>query len=361
VFEVGATGEVSTEFVFDGGFYEGELGIFKTEGMSAFLYDTTAFAKEAARRVLTNSSWGYVAIYDPTEGAKFSGILGAEPRDWNKGTYQGFKTFSMNPGYEFGLILAPRNRMEDVFNNPALLTGTRDPLFSIATADPKDAFNSGQIADVTGLGAVFAIEDMPVNAGADKDYNDVMFLVTGATGTAALLDKAIKPELDWRGTVLGRNILDYIKSATDTDPPAIAAGLVNDTGEESGDGITQDTAIAGRVTDRSRIASLRAGFDSTPLENFTDVTAYLNGDGSFSFFRALLEGIIGNRLSDGAHALHLQASDENGNVSSVFDVHFTLDTAAPALSLTAPIAGWAHSPTARLIGSASDTGGGARY
>ncbi|MCU0518341.1 MAG: hypothetical protein MUC60_16040 [Oscillatoria sp. Prado101] len=57
----------------------------------------------------------------------------------------------------------------------------------------------------------------------------------------------------------------------------------------------------------------------------------------------------------------MQASDENGNVSSVFDVHFTLDTAAPALSLTAPIAGWAHSPTARLIGSASDTGGGARY
>ncbi|WP_082218437.1 DUF4114 domain-containing protein [Kamptonema formosum] len=64
--------------------------------------------------------------------------------------------------------------MQDVFNNPAL-TGTRRPLFSVATADPRDAFNSGQIADVTGKGYAFAFEDMQVNAGADRDYNDVIF------------------------------------------------------------------------------------------------------------------------------------------------------------------------------------------
>ena len=118
----------------------------------------------------------------------------------------------MNPGDEFGIILAPRNRIQDVFNNPAL-TGTRRPLFSLATSNPRDAFNSGQIADVTGKGYAFDLEDMQVNAGADKDYNDVMFQVAGATGTAPSVNNVIVPSLDWRGTVLGGQILDEINSA----------------------------------------------------------------------------------------------------------------------------------------------------
>jgi hypothetical protein len=86
VFKVGPTGKVDISYLFDGGFYEGEVGIFNLKGMSAFLNDHSAFVKEAARRALSNSSEGHVVISDFTEGAKLTGILGAEPQNWNKGT-----------------------------------------------------------------------------------------------------------------------------------------------------------------------------------------------------------------------------------------------------------------------------------
>ncbi|WP_044172758.1 DUF4114 domain-containing protein, partial [Kamptonema formosum] len=232
----------------------------------------------------------------------------------------------MNPGDEFGIILAPRNRIQDVFNNPAL-TGTRRPLFSLATADPRDAFNSGQIADVTGTGYAFAFEDMQVNAGADKDYNDVMFQVAGATGTAPSVNNVIVPSLDWRGTVLGGQILDEINSA-DTEPPEIAAYLENDTGEDSADGITSDPAIAGTVIDVSGIFSLRAGFEGMPVESFTEIASRLNEDGTFSLDRNALEEIFGGALSEGSHTLYLRAIDEYGNVSEFKGIRFTLEPAA---------------------------------
>jgi hypothetical protein len=326
VFKVGPTGKVDLSYLFDGGFYEGEAGIFKLEGMSAFLTDYSAFAKEAARRALSNSSEGHVVISDFTEGAKLTGVLGAEPQNWNKGTYQGVKTFSMNPGDEFGIILATRKRIQDVFNNPAL-TGTRRPLFSLATSDPRDAFNSGQIADVTGKGYAFALEDMQVNAGADRDYNDVMFQVAGATGTAPSVNNVIVPSLDWRGTVLGQQILDEINSA-DTEPPEIAAYLENDTGEDTADGITSDPTIAGTVIDVSGIFSLRAGFEGMPVESFAEIASRLNQDGTFSLDRKALEEIFGGALSEGSHTLYLRAIDENGNVSGFEGIRFTLEPPA---------------------------------
>ncbi|WP_017717917.1 DUF4114 domain-containing protein, partial [Kamptonema formosum] len=322
VFKVGPTGKVDISYLFDGGFYEGEVGIFNLKGMSAFLNDYSAFAKEAARRALSNSSEGHAVISDFTEGAKLAGVLGAEPQNWNKGTYPGVKTVYMNPGDEFGIILAPRNKIQDVFNNPAL-TGTRRPLFSLATADPRDAFNSGQIADVTGTGYAFALEDMQVNAGADKDYNDVMFQIAGATGTAPSLNNVIAPSLDWRGTALGGQILEEINSA-DTEPPEIAAYLENDTGEGAADGITSDPAIAGSVIDVSGIFSLRAGFEGMPVESFTEIASRLNEDGTFSLDRNALEEIFGGALSEGSHTLYLRAIDEYGNVSGFEGIRFTL-------------------------------------
>ncbi len=142
----------------------------------------------------------------------------------------------------------------------------------------------------------------------------------------------------------------------DVEPPVISARLANDTapgGGTNSDGITSDPVITGTIMDASAITQFRAGFDATPVQSFFDVFADVQPDGRFSFNRARLEQINGGPLADSPHTLHLQAADEHGNVSSVFDVFFTLDTTAPALTVEAPLAGAQHSDTARLIGTAS--------
>ncbi len=105
VFKVGATGDVSVDYLFDGGFYKGEIAIFSLRGMEQFEPGSPEFIKEAASRALSNSDLGYIVIADTTEGARFSGILAGEPNDWNAGTYQDAKTFAMRPGDVFGVML----------------------------------------------------------------------------------------------------------------------------------------------------------------------------------------------------------------------------------------------------------------
>ena len=100
VFTVGESGEVSIDFLFDGGAYRGELAIFSLEGMDEFDLDSPdsrrAFIQEAANRALSDSELGHVAISDRSEGARFSGELGE--RNWNRGGYLGSKPFAMTAG-----------------------------------------------------------------------------------------------------------------------------------------------------------------------------------------------------------------------------------------------------------------------
>jgi len=143
------------------------------------------FIQEAASRALSDSELGHVVISDQTEGARFVGELGESDR--NSGDYLGVKTVQMRPGDEFGFMLVPNNTVQRVFDNPDV-GGAARPLFSMATANPDDAFHVGQIADVTGDGSTFVMEDLRVDADwNDQDYNDVVFQVRGATGNAALM------------------------------------------------------------------------------------------------------------------------------------------------------------------------------
>jgi hypothetical protein len=210
VFTVGETGEVTVDFLFDGGGYQGELAVFSLEGMEEFAPGSTAFIREAASRALSDSDLGYVVIRDPVEGAAFSGELGEGNR--NLGEYLGAKTFKMRPGDEFGLMLVPNGTVEQVWDNPDSQGAIR-PLFSLATANPEDGFHVGQIADVTGNGHTFVMEDLRVDEWTDKDYNDLIFQVTGATGKAVDLDTVINPDADWRTTELGQAILTHAESA----------------------------------------------------------------------------------------------------------------------------------------------------
>lgn len=208
VFTVGDSGEVTVDFLFDGGRYEGELAIFSLDGMDEFEPGSEEFIQEAARRALSDSELGHIVIRDRTEGARFSGYLG-EAKDWNQDNYLGAKTFQMRSGDEFGVMLVPNSTVENVFENPDV-SGRQTPLFSMSTANPNDAFHVGQLVDVTGDGNTFVLEDQRIDLGSDKDYNDLIFQVRGATGKATLLDEVVDPADDWRNTTdLGQALVEY--------------------------------------------------------------------------------------------------------------------------------------------------------
>ncbi|MEG3931480.1 FG-GAP-like repeat-containing protein, partial [Microcoleus sp. T3_B1] len=358
VFQVGASGQVSADYLFDGGYYQGELAIFSLTGMENLIPGSEAFLLEASRRALTNSTLGHVVIRDSTEGAKFSGSMPGD-YNWGSGPYTGLKTFTMTPGDTFAVMVIPNGTIQISYANQWLweLFPEHRPLFSVPSTNPS--FSSYQLAlsDVTGTGNTFAIEDVPV-AQADGDYNDIIFSFIGATGSATPLDTAINPAREWRTTPLGQQIISYANSLVpnDTAAPAISATLTNDTGTSNSDRITSNPTIGGTVTDSSSIASFRAGFDDTPIAEFADITPLLNSSGSFTLGRTQLETIRRNPLRDGIHTLRLIATDSRGNTSNTLGLNFTLDTAAPQTTLLTPISGGNHSSTARLIGTATDTG-----
>ncbi len=118
----------------------------------------------------------------------------------------------------------------------------------------------------------------------------------------------------------------------DIQPPIINAGLANDTGTSSSDKITSDPTINGTLTDDSQIVLLKASFDDADVNNYFDITAQLQSNGSFTLDKLTLESIKGNTLPDDNYTLYLQAVDSKSNTSNVFEFAFTLDTTTPPTS-----------------------------
>ncbi|MDL5045162.1 DUF4114 domain-containing protein, partial [Oscillatoria amoena NRMC-F 0135] len=216
VFTIGESGVVGIDFLFDGGAYKGELGMFSLEGMNEFEPGSEAFIQEAARRALSQSELGHVVISDIQEGAKFSAALPHEG-NFNSGEYLGIKTFTMRAGDQLAFMLIPKGTVQQIFENPGS-GGSLRPLFSLATANPNDMFHAGQIADVTGEGNTFVFEDLRVDGGSDRDYNDIIFQVRGARGEATLMESVIDPAKDWRTSDMGQALLAYAQTYITPDP-----------------------------------------------------------------------------------------------------------------------------------------------
>lgn len=177
-FSVDEKGIIGIEFTSDGGWYTGQLAIVSLKGMEKFVPGSEAFIKEAASRALSNSTNGYIAISDDLEGAYYTTPNSSE--NLKSGQYLGKKTFAMTPGDQFFFMLVPNGTVQQVYDNPAI-GGDKKPLFSIATENPNDGFTIGQIADITGEGQLFVMEDMALSQGSYRDYDDITFRVTGAT------------------------------------------------------------------------------------------------------------------------------------------------------------------------------------
>ena len=279
VFKVDETGKVGIDYLFDGGGYEGELGIFNLEGMEKLAQNSDAFITEAARRAVSNSNLGYVVINDATEGARFNGDL---PYDINRdrGEYKGVKTFTMLPGETFALILVPNGaNLQQVANKSATGDDAR-PLFSLPMANPNGSFMTGQIADVTGVGNTFVMEDLRVDKpGTDSDYNDIIFQVRGATGSAVSIDSVINPNKEWRSTDLGKALIEYTKAYVTPENPKVGE-LVTDelydsvfgNKDNQVDNNSKTEAIASEVS-KSDTPVVTAPATSDPAKTETEVTS----------------------------------------------------------------------------------------
>ncbi|GBC59355.1 hypothetical protein DENIS_0294 [Desulfonema ishimotonii] len=204
VFNISEDGIIKADYLFDGGAYEGELGIFSLDGMGDLEPGSEEFIAEAIRRVLSDSEQGHVLIRDKEQGARFDGPLGASHEgNFNEGPYVGLHQFSMKPGDRAALVLIPDGTFEEVRENPSTTNAKKQPLFSLATANPDDGLYYGQIAGipVDGMDNSFieaiAFEDLPVE-NSDQDYNDLILQLKGATVCSPTLDVVINEEKEWR-------------------------------------------------------------------------------------------------------------------------------------------------------------------
>ncbi|MFG3816745.1 S8 family serine peptidase [Limnothrix redekei] len=168
-----------------------------------------AFHREAARRATTNSPSGHLLIDDRTEGAKFSGKLNHED-NFNQGPFNGVKTFSITPGAKYGLILIPDGALADIATGAAQAEGSRRPLYSMATANPDQLFQAGQLVEAGSdptRGNTYIFEDLRLDQGSDRDYNDIVVRLRGFSGSVPSIDQYIDPNKDWRKQEAGKLLL----------------------------------------------------------------------------------------------------------------------------------------------------------
>ena len=124
------------------------------------------------------------------------------------GNYLGVKTVAMSPGDKFATMLVPDGTVWQVYSSPNS-AGKYRPLFSTPEANPTfNGSGSNQVADITGAGTIFGYEDTALNSGlADQDYNDMIFRVSGATGTAPALSTVVNHKYDISRTGLESQII----------------------------------------------------------------------------------------------------------------------------------------------------------
>jgi hypothetical protein len=201
VFVVGAAGQVTIDFLADAGAYRSEMAIFSLSGMEGLSPGSDAYIKEAARRALTNSSLGSVVLRDSIEGARFTGELGEINQ--NEGSHAAPKSFQFNVGDQLAFMLVPRGTVQDVYTNPSINKSKR-PLFSISAANPNATAQFGNL-----VAGVFSWEDLRSDQDTDRDYNDIVFQVRGATGKAPDLGSLIAAGKDWRNSPTAQEIIRF--------------------------------------------------------------------------------------------------------------------------------------------------------
>jgi hypothetical protein len=181
--------------------------------------------------------------------------------------------------------------------------------------DPKDGvFDNGN--DVIIGGASSQIQQL---------------IIGGAINSPSRIEAGLFPSSVTVGgkTISPTTLAQLGIAGVDTVAPNLAAGLLNDAGVSATDHLTNDDTVAGSVSDTGGLSSLRGGLDGIPVANYANLLSLVQPDGSFVASAALLQSLAGGSIAEGAHTLHLVATDSTGNSTSL-DVAFVLDTVPPA-------------------------------
>lgn len=237
VFAVGSSGQVEIDFLFDGGAHTGELAIFSLAGMDGL--DVEAFTQVAARRALSGND-GQIVIADQTEGAQYGGELGE--RDRNRGKAAATKVVNLPAGTQFAFMLVPNGTVADM-----LLGSGQRPLFSIAALNPDGKTQFAQAAE-----GIFAVNDSQVSR-SNADFNDLVFEVKGANGTATAFAQLVSPAKNWLLSPVAQPFLRTPKFSRGDSPivdsPIVDSGLSLDPLESIGTDQPTATPTDGPTTD----------------------------------------------------------------------------------------------------------------
>ncbi len=123
----------------------------------------------------------------------------------------------MEAGDKFAFMLVPNTTVKDINSFKGISSASpmvqygKVPLFSIPEANPS--VGRGQMVSIDDNGT-FAFEDIPTGLStSDRDYNDFVFQIKGATGISQSIDDLSNSERNWRTTEVGKQLLEYTNRA----------------------------------------------------------------------------------------------------------------------------------------------------
>ncbi|MGB0560174.1 MAG: Ig-like domain-containing protein, partial [Spirulinaceae cyanobacterium] len=297
-FTVETSGQVTVDYLYDGSFAQGEVGLFSLSGMDLSQLGTLAFTQEALRRALTNTTEGHTVIADTQDGAKIDGI------NVSGEVYNGPKTVAMTPGDHFGIIITRNNTLQQAKD-----WNQTSPYISLVPSDDSNA-SAYQLRAIRSGQNVFAVEDTAL-PGGDKDYNDYVFSIEGATANVGLVDPHINPSKEWRNSPLEEALL-LQPTSPDTEIPYGFIRLTQDNGSNPFDRLSNNGGLSGQILDPSGLVSVEVQVFGGG-NGYTDITSQLDANGRFSLDEAQLETIKGAPLNEGGNAAEFKAIDTAGN------------------------------------------------
>jgi Domain of unknown function (DUF4114) len=206
-FTVSDSGFVGIDYLYDGGAYAGQLGIFSLRDLEAYELGSSAFLRAVADRVVSNSPLGHIVIADDVEGAKLNSVLPGQPISLNSSDYQRVKTVKMTPGDQIGLVMIPNGTFRDWLNGTPPAAG-QTLFLSLKSSTSQGGFTGAQFADANRERGIIGVEDVALALGPDKDYNDMVFQILGVTGQTNPWGFNGQTD-DWLTQSLGQAVLQW--------------------------------------------------------------------------------------------------------------------------------------------------------
>ncbi|MGC1198358.1 MAG: S8 family serine peptidase, partial [Geitlerinemataceae cyanobacterium] len=209
IYTVGSDATVLIDYNYDHGKFESEVAIVSTSGLEDFLPidgDFSQFNAEVSRRALSGSELGHIVIADATEGARFSNSKWGPDR--NLGTYLGVKSFQMNPGDNFMVVMVPNRTFQETLDKSGT-NRSQQLLFSVAELNPGGHVQFVQVAEGGADGNLFAFEDLRLDRNSDKSFNDIVLQMRGIEGQTPLLSDAVDLTQGFWSKDIGQALIDY--------------------------------------------------------------------------------------------------------------------------------------------------------